>query len=132
MKRALILPVSAAALGVFMALGVFALKRAVVNAWDDQTFEVRIDGTRAVAVEAGEVRFREEVLRDVLETVSQEVREAVEADRDLTEAERAEVEAALARMEAKLGRLRALDGIAIPGTPDVPEAPEAPRQPSGN
>ena len=92
MKRALILPVSAAAIGVSLALGVFALKRAAMNAWEDQTFEVRIDGTRHVVVDAADVRLRGETLREVLEQVSQEVRDAVEADRELTEAERAAIE----------------------------------------
>jgi len=138
MKRALVLPVSAAALGIFMALGVFALKRAVVNAWEDQTFQVRIDGPRHVVVDGAELRLQGETLREVLEQVSREVREAVEADRELTEAERAEVEAALQRMEAKLGRVRALDAITLPGSPEAPEAPEgaaapeAPGEPSGN
>jgi len=119
MKRSLILPVSAALLGSFLALGVFALKRVAVNAWEDQSFEITIDGPEGIVVDVDGQTIRSEILREVLTEVRSEIRVAVESDRKLTEAERAELQAALERLEAKLGRL-------APAPADAPPAPEAP------
>ncbi|HSG48051.1 MAG TPA: hypothetical protein VLA43_09585 [Longimicrobiales bacterium] len=133
MKRTLILPISAAFLGIFMALGVFALKRAAVNAWEDQSFEFTIDGPEGIVVDVNGEFIRGEILRDVLSQVREEIRVAVESDRELTEAERAELQAAMEQLEAKLGRL-------VPAPADAPPAPPAsetqasagPAEPAGN
>ena len=133
MKRTLILPISAAFLGIFMALGVFALKRAAVNAWEDQSFEFTIDGPEGIVVDVDGEFIRGEILRDVLSQVREEIRVAVESDRELTEAERAELQAAMEQLEAKLGRL-------VPAPADAPPAPPAaetqaaagPAEPAGN
>lgn len=124
MKRTLVLPISAALLGSFLALGVFALKRAAVNAWEDQSFEVTVAGPQGIVVNADGARIQGEILREVLTQVREEIRVAVESERDLTEAERAEIQAAMERLESKLRRL-------APTPADLPPAPEAPEAPGG-
>ena len=110
MKRTLILPVSAAALGVVQALGVFALKRAALNALEDQRFitavEVRhgdLVEIEEILAEVDEARLEAETIHEIVEQARQEIRHTLETNRDLTEAQRTQVMRALERLEITSG-----------------------------
>lgn len=139
MKRTFLLPASAAAVGILMALGVFALKRAAVNAWEDQTFHFETDGPFAITMDAGEVAMQGEAVQEILAQVREEIRLSVETKRNLSDAERARLEAALAELDVKIERARArveeaveAADAAAPPAPDAPAAPDTPAAPGGN
>jgi hypothetical protein len=107
MKRALYLPMAAAALGVILALTVWAMDppNHVVQVTDVEEF---IDAVEVVDVgEVAEVaprglRLHEQVLQEVLLSVREELRVALESDRDLTAEEREEIRRALERVNDRL------------------------------
>lgn len=110
MKRTLILPVSAAALGVVLALGVFALKRAALNALEDQRFITTVElrggdlvDIEEILAEVDEARLEAETIHEIVEQARQEIRHTLETNRDLTEAQRTQVMRALERLEITSG-----------------------------
>lgn len=148
MKRALYLPMAAAALGVILALTVWAM--------DPPNHVIQVtDAVEVIeAVEVGEVAPRdlplhEQVLQDVLLSVREELRVALESDRDLTAEEREEIRRALERVNERLPVKVELaeilgpeDGSAHPDrrdaasnetpAPDAPDATPEPAKSGGN
>ena len=114
MNRTFVLPVSAAAIGILLAVGVSAAKRAAMNTLHDDGFvsvdirrgelvdvEALVDGLEGLeALDEIEVRFDEvELVRDVMDEVRAGLQEALE-DAELTEFEREEIQRALDELKA--------------------------------
>lgn len=129
MRRALVLPVSAAVVGALLAIGVSALDRASPSSGQfrvvvdrSELAEVEIDLSEvedqiAEAMEAverieweTEVRIERDVLREVREQLRTELRSAVEA-RDLTESEQERVREAMERLEEQLPAMMELSEL---------------------
>lgn len=114
MKRALVLPVSAAVVGSLLAVGVFGLTRKAKSFAEEQYFyavevaeevEVKVnDAARSGRVVIGpdDIQVDGESLRQTMEDVRVQIRAAVESDRELTEADRQKIREALQRIEARL------------------------------
>jgi hypothetical protein len=149
MKRALYLPMAAAALGVILALTVWAMDppNHVVQVTDVVEFtdavEV-VDVGEIAEVAPHEFQLHEQVLQEVLLSVREELRVALEGDRDLTAEEREEIRRALERVNERLPVkvdlaeiLGPEDGSAHPDRADAvsneapaPNAPAAPPEPA--
>lgn len=134
MKRSLVLPVSAAAVGVLMAVGVFAIKRAAVDHFERQDFmssfevrtDVRIDGLENIAVEM-------DMVREALEQARQELQSELQSNQDLTDAQRERLQAAVEELNAKLEKATARMEVRVDEVEvRVEAAPDAPLAPGGN
>lgn len=134
MKRSLVLPVSAAVVGVLMAVGVFALKNAAVNHFEHQgfvsSFEVRTDmhleGLENIAVEM-------DMVREALEQARQELEFELQSNRDLTDAQRERIQAAVNELNAKLEKATARVEVRMEEVEVRVEAEaDAPPAPGGN
>lgn len=113
MNRQLIMPVSAAAIGCLLAVGVFAATRQARAAFQErfEAYEVeveeavrmQVDGQDSrVIIRSGDVNVDGESLREIMENVRVELRAAIDGDPDLTAEERARVREALQELQGRL------------------------------
>ena len=149
MKRVLYLPMAAAALGAILALTVWVMDppNHVVQVTDLEEVAEALEAIEAVEiaeVAPRDLPLHEQVLQDVLMSVREELREALESDRDLTAEEREEIRRALERVNERLPVKVELaeilgpeDGSAHPDRADAvsnetpaPDAPAAETEPA--
>ncbi|MEJ2540278.1 MAG: hypothetical protein P8188_09940 [Gemmatimonadota bacterium] len=122
MRRALVLPVSAAVVGALLALGISALDRPhssvhVIRAVEIGDIDMEVEAEIAEAMEQverievrQEVRVDEEFLRQVRQKVRRELRAAMEAE-ELTEAERRQIREAMEQLEEQLPGMMGVAGL---------------------
>jgi hypothetical protein len=138
MKRSLVLPVSAAAVGIVMAVGVFALKNAAMERFDEQEFissfdirtDVHVDGLENIAVEMG-------MVREALEQARQELEHELQSNRDLTDEQRERIQTAVEELNAKLEKATArmevrMEEVEVRVDVQADVDADAPAPPGGN
>lgn len=134
MKRSLVLPVSAAAVGIVMAVGAFALKNAAMERFNEQEFisafeiqtDIHLDGLDNIAVEM-------ETVREALEEARQELEHELQSNRDLTDAQRERLQAAVEELNAKLEKATARMEVRMEEVEvRVESKADAPPAPGGN
>ena len=130
MKRPFLVPASAALIGILMAMGVFALKRAAENALSEHRFvtdvQVQTRGElvdlEEVLVEVDGARIEAEIAREALQRAREELQHSLESERKLTDAQRARILRALERLDAKLPLAADLAEAEVEAS-DAPDAP---------